>query len=271
MFIEITANDESLKKHIEFSFSIRQEIISPSYIKKGLMKTDIIAGKSSVYYYTDVNKGEEGEVLVNFERGTGNIYARIVSKENDDLDSNWMGRVHLPNANDDDLLTVNEYSHKILYDADNTKICGNIGCFLLITIENTVSRTIESYDYLYDISLYAKVNNGDKFKNQIINIVLDRFIIGDFPSNKDITYKQYYTFRLPNDAEKIVFELQSDLVNLYVNDNKNLPSPSDAKYEYKSDYKPNSVFILKKIDLDKNKWFTICVEIDKIFEYYIEN
>ena len=28
---------------------------------------------------------------------------------------------------------------------------------------------------------------------------------------------------------------------------------------------------LKKTYLDKNKWFTICVEIDKIFEYYIEN
>ena len=273
MFIEITANDESLKKHIEFSFSIRQEIISPSYIKKGLMKTDIIAGKSSVYYYTDVNKGEEGEVLVNFERGTGNIYARIVSKENDDLDSNWMGRVHLPNANDDDLLTVNEYSHKILYDADNTKICGNIGCFLLITIENTVSRTIESNDYLYDISLYAKVNNGDKFKNQIINIVLDRFIIGDFPSNKDITYKQYYTFRLPNDAEKIVFELQSDLVNLFVSPGKSIPEPATAQFQFKSNGKPNSVFKIEgesvKEYLKKNSWFTITVALqnyDKVIE-----
>ena len=51
----------------------------------------------------------------------------------------------------------------------------------------------------------------------------------------------------------------------------NLSSPSDTKYEYKNNYKPNSVFILKKTDLDKNKWFTIYIEIDKKFEYYIEN
>ena len=270
IFIEVTAKDEYLNQHIEFSFVIKQEIVSPSYIKKGLMKTDVISGRSSVYYYTDVNNGEEGEVIINFERGTGNIYARIVKKDNEDEDADWMGRIHLPKANDDDLLIVDDYSHKVLYFEDDTKKCSIVGCFLLITIENTVTRLIEGNEYLYDISLYAKVTNGDK--KQVVNIALDRFIIGYFPANNENKVLQhYFTFRLPNDAEMIVFELQSDLVNLYVNDNKNLPSPSDAKYEYKSDYKPNSVFILKNTDLKKNKWFTICVAIDKRFEYYIEN
>ena len=30
---------------------------------------------------SDVNSGEEGEVIINFERGKGNIYARIVKKK----------------------------------------------------------------------------------------------------------------------------------------------------------------------------------------------
>ncbi len=30
------------------------------------MKTDIILGKSNIYYYADISKGEEGEILINF-------------------------------------------------------------------------------------------------------------------------------------------------------------------------------------------------------------
>ncbi len=270
IFIEVTSTDENLKKHIEFSFTIEQEITTPSYIKKGLMKTDVIPGKSSVYYYTDVNKEEEGEVIINFERGTGNIYGRIIKKDNEDADGNWMGRIHLPVANDEDLLIVDEYSHKVIYSEDDTRNCSVIGCFLLITIENTVTRFVEGNEYLYDISLYAKVTNGEK--KQVINIALDRFIIGYFPSNREQAYEHYYTFRLPYDAEKIVFELQSDLVNLYVNDDKTLPSPSHSKKVFKSNNNHNSVFVLKgETEFKKNTWFTISVEIDQTYKDYIEN
>ena len=54
-----------------------------------------------------------------------------------------MSKINLPKANDDDLLIVDDCSHKVLYFEDDTKNCSIIGCFLLITIENTVTRLIE--------------------------------------------------------------------------------------------------------------------------------
>ncbi len=44
------------------------------------MKTDVISGKSYVYYYSDVVQNEEGEINVNFERGIGDVYAKLVEK-----------------------------------------------------------------------------------------------------------------------------------------------------------------------------------------------
>ena len=68
MFIEIIAMLKTLKSILNFFFNKKRNNIIIIY-KKGLMKNDIIAGKSNVYYYTDVNKGEEREVLVNFKTG----------------------------------------------------------------------------------------------------------------------------------------------------------------------------------------------------------
>ena len=82
VLVDITAEkEEDLSKEIKFTFTIKSEEEFPSYIKKGLMKTDVISGKSFVYYYTDVVLNEEGEINVNFERGTGDVYARLVKKD----------------------------------------------------------------------------------------------------------------------------------------------------------------------------------------------
>jgi hypothetical protein len=271
VLVDITAEkEEDLSKEIKFTFTIKSEEEFPSYIKKGLMKTDVISGKSFVYYYTDVVLNEEGEINVNFERGTGDVYARLVKKDIiEEKDANWMGRFHLPKKGDDNLLIVNDYSHKIYYFKSDSKICVK-GCFLLITVENSVSRIIESANYLYDISIMVKVTNG---KNpQVIEVPFDRFIINLIPSKEDDlnNYYHYYSFTLTSDASKILFELQSDMTVIYGYKGTKLPKYKDNDFNYNPN-DPNSVFEYNKSPLKKGDKFTISIGVIRKYQSISEH
>ena len=233
------------------------------------MKTDVISGKSFVYYYTDVVLNEEGEINVNFERGTGDVYARLVKKDIIEENANWMGRFHLPKKGDDNLLIVNDYSHKIYYFKSDSKICVK-GCFLLITVENTVSRIIESANYLYDISIMVKVTNG---KNpQVIEVPFDRFIINLIPSKEEDlnNYYHYYSFTLTSDASKILFELQSDMTVIYGYKGTKLPKYKDNDFNYNPN-DPNSVFEYNKSPLKKGDKFTISIGVIRKYQSISEH
>ena len=71
-----------------------------------------------------------------------------------------MGRIHLTKKGDDNLLIVDEHSNKIYYLKSDTERCGKVGCFLLITVVNSVERIVEGY--LYDICIMARVTNGNR-------------------------------------------------------------------------------------------------------------
>ena len=270
VLVDITAEkEEDLSKEIKFTFTIKSEEEFPSYIKKGLMKTDVISGKSFVYYYTDVVLNEEGEINVNFERGTGDVYARLVKKDIIEENANWMGRFHLPKKGDDNLLIVNDYSHKIYYFKSDSKICVK-GCFLLITVENSVSRIIESANYLYDISIMVKVTNG---KNpQVIEVPFDRFIINLIPSKEEDlnNYYHYYSFTLTSDASKILFELQSDMTVIYGYKGTKLPKYKDNDFDYNPN-DPNSVFEYNKSPLKKGDKFTISIGVIRKYQSISEH
>ena len=247
IFIELYAEENDLKQsNMKFAFSVKSEEDTPSYLKKGLMKTDVISGKSNIYYYSDVSKGEEGEILINFERGTGDIYARIVEKDiSAEQNPNWMGRIHLPKKGDDNLLIVDEYSNKIYYFKSDTERCGKVGCFLLINIVNSVERIIEGSVYLYDISVMARVTNGKR--PQVIDVYLDRFIINIIPSKEESLsdFYHYYTFTLDTDVSVIYLELQSDLTILYVNEGEEIPKYKNAKYTF-NPLGINNIFEIKE-------------------------
>ena len=53
------------------------------------------------------------------------------------------GKNSFTKKGDDDLLIVDEYSNKIYYFKSDTERCGKVGCFLLITVVNSVERIVE--------------------------------------------------------------------------------------------------------------------------------
>ncbi len=98
-----------------------------------------------------------------------------------------------------------------------------IGCFLLITILNSVERIFEGSGYLYDISVMTWVTNGKR--PQVIDVYLARFIINNIIPSKEESlsdFYHYYSFTLDTNASIIYFELQSDLTILYVNEGEEI-------------------------------------------------
>ena len=52
---------------------------------------------STNYYYLEVQRGEEGEILLDFKRGNGIMFAKLVTKSNNTYDYRaWRGKVVLP-------------------------------------------------------------------------------------------------------------------------------------------------------------------------------
>ena len=54
---------------------------NPSYLPKNKAKLDFLLGNNWQFYYTDLGKDEEGDVLVSYRRGSGRLFGKIVPKD----------------------------------------------------------------------------------------------------------------------------------------------------------------------------------------------
>jgi hypothetical protein len=75
----MSLNREGIKVPIEVSLSSGRKI--PQILKKGVLRRDGMNDKKENYYYVEVGKNEEGEILLDFKRGGGVMYAKIVNKD----------------------------------------------------------------------------------------------------------------------------------------------------------------------------------------------
>ena len=74
----MSLNREGSKVPIEVSLSSGRKI--PQILKKGVLRRDGMNDKKENYYYVEVGKNEEREILLYFKRGEGDIYTKIVNK-----------------------------------------------------------------------------------------------------------------------------------------------------------------------------------------------
>ena len=72
---EITKTDPMIE------ITLREIKNTPTYLQKGQAKRDFVCGDRYYYLYTDIGKNEVGEITINFLREFGNIWARVVRKD----------------------------------------------------------------------------------------------------------------------------------------------------------------------------------------------
>ena len=205
--IIITKNDN---KKVNMLFKIiEKEMISmlgKDALNYGFMTTRSIYQ----YFYMEVFKGEEGQIMLHSKRFYGQLIAKIVNKtEINETQLNDSSIYPRGSMNDSNYLKYHQNSLQLTYDYKDTLKCFE-GCYILITYEQ-----IKCEGYYpkigYEFTLLSRSWNYSDYIPQIVDIPFNEYILGAF--EKDSITHHYYAISIPDDAEKIIIQLEGNYID----------------------------------------------------------
>ena len=200
---------------------------APMYLERNVVKQDIIIGSYYKHYYLSIDKGEVGEITVDYKRSSGHIYASVVPKNIESNktynDSEWRGIYKFPKSRNESI-EYETYFKKININTKDTQKCDK-GCYLLITIQSSNLRNkTENQNETYQLVPYRITINPRIYPYEVLNynyipkvrIPVNEFIIGNIaPSDKEIY--EFYQVWLPFDSDLVIVDWQADQPSLYIN------------------------------------------------------
>lgn len=240
-----------------------------SYIPKNRLKVDYVQTNKPQFYYTEIGEYEKGFISLNFLRGSGKVYSKVIKKniEQPEKNADWKGKYKLPYMEKEKEMIMDPFTKKteIIYD-DNCKE----GCYLLLKVFSDVKKdeTIDSYiNYPFSIFINScPIASYDK--NPPIRISIDQYIVGAVQSNKVIT-PEYYSVWLKYDADLVIIDFQTNAAIMYINvkedkQTKNphfkfFPSGKDTIYSIKKEEILKYYDEKEKINGLKDKILTIAI------------
>ena len=268
---------------IPINFIIKSKDNVPASLVKNKLQVDLVAENNIQYYMVDISPKDKGEIVLNFKKGSGIMFAKIVGKDADpDENSDWENRVKLPvpGAKENSVGEYDYYKQTIKYDAGSLykyglPVCQN-GCELYIGVMSTdtiKSEKENQIDYL-EYGIYVRpdvdVSSPDsdthqKLINQVmIDLLSNEYVTGYIENSSSV---HYYFYDVQDDCDSIEIEFQSESCSLYINYGKKWPDPGNSQWEIKSKIS-NTIFNISKEDLHiadslKGVEFRIAVNSDK--------
>ena len=217
---------------------------NPYYIPKGIVKQDYVSGNSLLYLYTTLGKDDEGYINVDFDRGSGFVYAKIVEFEKVENNPDW--RQYTFPKTVDESLYYEFYNKRITFKKEDTSKCGN-GCYLLIAIQSSVKGKMEEeYKHLlFSILVSLTQSENLREKGTIIEIEPEKYVIGSLSNQDKMKNKDMYEFYqiiIPYDADKVEFDWQSESSILLVNIGEERPTIEN--HHFMKEFRDDSVFEL---------------------------
>ena len=250
--VEIEQIDTFHDRETIIETTIKQVKNEPYYLPRGSLRTDFISGEAYLFLYTDIGK-DEGYITINFYRGSGYIYSRVVevNQEYVDNDVDWRN-FHFPRTKDESLY-YDFYNKKILFNENDTAKCQS-GCYLLISIKTSVIKKIAlDYEFQY-FSILVDYSPKDYILKEIaqrkIMINPDEYVIGSL-YEKDNYYDEgvydYYSLICPYDASGIEIDWQSDTAVLLINVGEERPQIGiNGSHFYFSERRDTNIYITKR-------------------------
>ena len=207
--IIIEKNDN---KAVKMSFKIiEKEMIS--MLKKDALNYGFMTTQSTYqYYYMEVFKREEGQIMLHNKRFYGQLIAKIVNKtEINESQLNDTSIYPKESNSDSNYLKYYQNSLQLMYDYKDTLKCFE-GCYILITYEQT---KCEGYypKIGYEFTLLSRSWNYSDYIPQIVDIPFNEYIMGTF--EKDSIKHHYYSISIPDDAEKIIIQLEGNYIDFF--------------------------------------------------------
>ena len=197
------------------------------------------------YYYMEVFKGEEGEIMLFNKRKNGILISKIIKKEE------FKNVDKFPKYNEKDLLSndfleFNIYNQKLRFFSSDTEKCEK-GCFLLITYYSNISKSLEINGT--EFSILSRIWDEEEFESQINIIPLNEYIFGFF--DEYTVNIHYYSVFIPYESN-VYIEIHGNNINGFskegfVNINT-YKLTNNTKVIFKESQK-KKIFMLKKGDI----------------------
>ena len=201
-------------------FSIKKVMNTPYYFPREIQKKDYITNDAYLFLYTDIGNGDDGYVTIDFNRGSGYVYGKLVKTDQTEVDENadWRNYKFI-RYKDEKSLDYDYFNKKIKFTHDETAICVN-GCFLLISVVSSIIKVeAPPFDFLSFNILVGFNPETNYFRRESkIEIIPDEFVIGSFYKNALATEfsVENYTIICPYDAEAVEIDWQTNIVKLNV-------------------------------------------------------
>ena len=188
-------------------------ILQKNYLNKGFISADDI--NSYQYYYMEVYKGEEGEIMLHNKKKKGELFGLIIpkSKINDINNSNNYPKEYL--LNEPNYLIFNNHSLKLSFYFNQTYQCEE-GCYLLITYYSMISQTYNSVGF--EFTLFVKIWDDLDISPQIINIPFNEYIFGYF--EEDSINHHYYSIFIPDNISQIIIQIEGNYIEGFMGEDK---------------------------------------------------
>ena len=218
--VQVEFQSQIVKTDPMIEITIREIKNTPSYLQKGQAKLDFVCGDKFYYLYTDIGKNELGEITINFLREFGNLWAKVVRKDqsNADDNANWRGIYRMPSEDWSDSLSFNSYTKKLFVSSEDTADCIE-GCYLLISVQiSQIGEYVQDYKF-YPFSIITRITPSSKAYTDVPKVVIqvDEFIIGNVDLAENDKIYEFFEIWLPHDSEIVLFDWQSSVAGLYIN------------------------------------------------------
>ena len=243
IIISISAKEIDLPPVLEVT--IRQLDNVPYYIPKGVVKQDFVSGDTWLNLFTTLGKDDEGYITLDFARGSGEVYAKIVQFEDEgDKDPDWR-QFKFPREQEG-TLKYQFYNEKLVFSSVETNKCVN-GCYLLISIRSSTTGHLDAgyrvHQFSITVGLYPRGSSAQL--GQIIKIEPEEFVIGSLTNRKNSKEMyEYYQITIPYDSDSVEFDWQSDSAILLINVKDSKPSKDEPHFKLES--RSDTVFEISK-------------------------
>ena len=187
-----------------------------SFLEKNALNYGFLTSNTTYqYYYTEILKGEEGELMLHNKFSYGVLYGKIVEK-NELNKNNLYNTSFYPNKNDNISLKYNQHQLKLNFSYENTSHCLN-GCYLLITYKqkNFDDNNLLTQNDIpligYEFTIFSRFWNYTDYISQIIDIPYNEYFINSFEKGS-ITH-HYYSITIPDDAIKLIIQIEGNYID----------------------------------------------------------
>lgn len=259
--------DNLSESDIDLNIAVKSNAKLPFYLFSNQVKTDIIINNNIQYYYSNVDHNDIGDVVLTSKKGSGMLIGRIVNSSGKDNNPDWKNWIRLPKKNEQyaDALVFDVNTNSLSFTEEETNRCTEKdNCVLIIGVmtndEVNVDKKEGNVDSVYEYSIYYRSRNERKVYNRygVINIPSHEYISGNLYHTSN--YFVYFEYIIPNNINKIYYELQcdscslslkyntdaNDIRNIFEYENSASNLPSDVSYDKLYNKKIDSLLFTPK-------------------------